>query len=176
MKKIRLLLLLAGTIAMMLIVQQTGKELKTPVTPKGILNLEFAYDTIKTRAITMAWSPINAQGQDLITVAKKNTWYDFGFLFFYSLFLYCLCYMLAKQLPRSKRIGRLLGRGAILAGVLDTLENTGMLITLDSTHENSIATATTFFAAVKWMLALLAVLYVLIAGAIVIVLYIRRKG
>lgn len=162
---------------MMVVMMRTGSVLKTAATPKGILNLEFAYDTTATRVITTAWSPSAAPGgQDLITAAERNTWYDFGFLFFYALFLCNACYFLAAQLRGSARVGRLLGRGALVAGGLDILENIGMLLTLDGTHQNYIAIATTFFASIKWMLALLALLYILVAGAMVLYKKLSRKA
>ena len=59
MKKILLPFFLIGTLAMMIVMTKTGSTLKTPATPMGILNLEFAYNTTKTAAIINAWAPTN---------------------------------------------------------------------------------------------------------------------
>lgn len=159
----------------MIVMVRTGSVLKTTATPRGILDLEFAYDTVKTKAIIRAWSPAVNEGRDLVAAAGINTGYDFVFLFFYSGFLYLTCLGIADLAPRSRRVGRLLARGALIAGCLDVLENVGMLLALEGMHDNSIAIMTTCCAAVKWMLALLALGYLLIVGGIVLIYWIRAR-
>jgi hypothetical protein len=160
MKKLLLPLFFIGTIAMMAVMAKTGAPLKTPATPLGILDLEFAYNTAKISTVMNAWSPAN--GIDNINAAKTNTWFDFLFLFFYSIFLYLACKRMALNIkgPVAKA-GNAIAAGALLAGMLDILENTGMLITLNGHVSAGIAFFTCFFSVIKWALALIALLYVL---------------
>ncbi|MBL0146890.1 MAG: hypothetical protein IPP48_15395 [Chitinophagaceae bacterium] len=158
MKKLTIPVLFIGTLVMITVMAKTGASLKTSTTPKGILNLEFAYDTVKTNTILNAWAATPAVNN--IEAAKNNTYYDFLFLSFYALFLFFICKKIA-QLNHSK-IGLLIANGALAAGVLDIAENLGMLATLSNHSSNTIALFTTFFAAVKWVLAIIAVLYVLV--------------
>ena len=82
--KLRLIFFfLAGSLVMIYVMAKTGQPLKTPVTPQGILNLEFAYNSDKVDGIVNNWASINT-----VTAAKQNTWLDFIFLFFYSGFLF----------------------------------------------------------------------------------------
>jgi len=159
MKKYSLLFLLLGTLIMIVVMAKTGATLKTPATPKGILDLEFAYNTEKTTAVITAWQPSNSVSFDNIAAAKLNTMLDFIFLFFYSLFLFFTCDKMAR-ISKSK-MGILIANGALWAGVLDVLENTGMLFTLSGNGSAMIAFVTTLCSVIKWGLALAAVLYLL---------------
>jgi hypothetical protein len=58
-------------------------------------------------------------------------------------------------------MGMLIANGALWAGVLDILENTGMLFTLSGNGSAMIAFITTLCSVIKWALALAAVLYLL---------------
>jgi hypothetical protein len=160
MKKLLLPFFFLGTIAMMVVMAKTGATLKTAATPMGILDLEFAYNTTKTSAIINAWAPTNEL--DNIAAAKANTYWDFLFLFFYAGFLFMACKKIAAKIsgPVSKA-GNLIAQGALWAGFLDILENTGMLLTLSNQGSSTIAFVTTFVSVIKWGLALIALLYVL---------------
>lgn len=143
---------------------QTGATLKTPTTPLGILNLEFAYNAEKAFAVIFAWTGLIPA--DNVFAAIINTWLDFIFLLFYALFLYQACMMLAMQhTGLLAAIGSFLSKGALAAGVLDVFENIGMLITLNGHISNPVCLLTFLFSIVKWLLALAAILYILIAGA-----------
>jgi len=136
---------------------KTGAVLKTPEASMGILNLEFAYNTSKITRIFYSWSSINSV--DIITAAKNNTYWDFVFLFFYALFLLYSCKKIAKL--NESKIGFLIAKGALVAGVLDIGENIGMLATLFNQPSNTIAMLTTILATIKWVLVIIAVLYLL---------------
>ena len=157
MKKYTIPFFLAGSLVMIYVMATTGATLKTASTPLGILNLEFAYNFQKVTAVINAWIPSGN-----IAAAKFNTWLDFIFLFFYSLFLFFACERIAQTYKGILfHTGNIIAKGALLAGFLDVLENTGMLISLNDHTSNSIAFCTTFFSVIKWGLALMAVLYVL---------------
>ena len=44
---------------MIVVMAKTGATLKTAATPNGILDLEFAYNSTKTTAVTNAWAANN---------------------------------------------------------------------------------------------------------------------
>ncbi len=163
MKKYSIPFFLAGSLLMVYVMTKTGATLKTAYTPHGILDLEFAYSNVKVNKVINAWISSNN-----IDAAKLNTWLDFIFLFFYSGFLFLAGKKMAQTFNRTvTNAGHLIAKGALLAGLLDVLENTGMLISLHGYPSESIAFLTTFFSVIKWGLALIAVLYVL-TGAMVL--------
>jgi hypothetical protein len=161
MKKILIPLFLLGTAFMMYIMAQTSALLKTPATKMGIINLELASDTAKTNAIINAWAP-NAVSNK-IEVAKINTYWDLLFLFFYAGLLYLLCnFIAANTVGIISKAGYLIANAAILAGIADVMENTGMLFSLNGLISPIVSFCTAFFSAVKWLLVFIAILYVLI--------------
>lgn len=159
MKKLRLPFFLLGTIAMMYVMAKTGSVLKTPGTPLGIINLEFAYNTAKTTPIINSWASISSA--DLISAAKNNTYWDFVFLFFYVGFLFLTSKIIAAKTAGSfSKAGKMIAKGALWAGFLDIIENTGMLLTLNNQGSSGIAFCTSFVSVIKWALVFIAVLYV----------------
>ncbi|MEO7306555.1 MAG: hypothetical protein ABIR78_11180 [Ferruginibacter sp.] len=172
MKKFFLPFLFIGSIVMIVVMAKTGTTLKTPATPMGILDLEFAYNAKKTTHILNAWAP--GGGTDNIAAAKINTYWDFLFLFFYAGFLFLACKKIASAIngPVAKA-GNLIAKAALLAGVLDILENAGMLLTLNGQGSNTVSFCTTCASVIKWGLAIIAVLYVL--TGLLVLLYRRIK-
>ena len=129
----------------------------------GILNLELAFNSSNTATVLNAWAP--NETVDNIAVAEKNTWLDFIFIFFYPIFLF----LGSKAISGSfrgwfGRVGKLIAKGAIIAGLLDVVENTGMLLTLSGKGSGTIALCTSGSSSIKWALVLLAVLYVITGG------------
>lgn len=145
---------------MMVVMSKSGAVLKTATTPQGILNLEFAYNTSQTKNIINAWQLSNQP--EKLQAAIINTFFDFVFLFFYAGFLFLACKKIAATIkgPVAKA-GNYIARAALLAGIFDVLENTGMLLTLYGHTSNSIAFLTVSFSVIKWTLAIIAVVYVL---------------
>jgi hypothetical protein len=153
MKKYLLLILLLGNVVMIVVMTKTGATLKTPATPKGILDLEFAYNTSKAAIVTTAWAGDNTGA------AKINTYLDFIFLLFYSLFLFFTCDKIAR-ITKSKA-GTLIANGAMYAGILDIVENAGMLMTLSGNTSGTVTFLTAACSIIKWVLALGAAVYCL---------------
>jgi hypothetical protein len=148
---------------MIVVMAKTGVTLKTAATPNGILDLEFANTASKAAIVTRAWTP---GAVDNISAAKTNTYLDFIFLVFYSLFLF----FAGKKIARISnstfgKAGLLIAKGALVAGFLDILENAGMLYTLSGHSSGTIALFTAICAMIKWGLALSAAMYCL-AGLI----------
>ena len=167
--KITWIILFAGTLAMVYVMRETGKTLKTGTTPKGILDLEFAHNSEKVEAVLNAWS-VKGDTGSAIDDAKRNTYFDFIFLLFYSSFLYCSCILLGRSgsIPTIKKLSVFFAIAALLAGLLDIMENIGMLQSLDGKVSDSIAIFTTFCAGIKWTLVILVILF-LLTGLIAIV-------
>jgi hypothetical protein len=163
MKKYSILFFLVGSLVMVYVMTSTGASLKTTNTPRGILDLEFAYNTTKTNIVLTAWAPNSSI--DNIAAAKFNTWLDYIFLFFYSIFLFLASKSISKSFAGAfGKAGKLIAKGALIAGCLDVLENTGMLLTLSGRGSGTVAFCTSFCSIIKWGLALLAVLYVIMGG------------
>jgi hypothetical protein len=158
MKKQLLPFLFVGTMLMIFIMVKTGTTLKTITTPIGILDLEFAYNKTKVTNIIDAWRP-NAIVNN-ISKAEINTYLDFTFLAFYASFLFFGCKRIAES--NKSNTGLLIAKGALVAGLLDILENIGMLISLSGNIYSKVAVITTFFASIKFILVIAAVLYTLI--------------
>ena len=166
-KKYRLLLLFAGVLAMMIVMAISGATLKTPQTPNGILNLEFAYNSAKATYLINAWTGIIPF--DNVFAAIINTWLDYIFLFFYSAFFYHFCTWLSNYFSGILLVtGRFLAKAALVAGALDMLENAGMLITLNGHISDTTTLLTVLFSLTKWLLVLVILLYILIAGALIL--------
>jgi hypothetical protein len=161
MKKILIPLFLLGTGFMMYLMAETSALLKTPATPMGIINLELANNTAKTNVVINAWAP--TASSDKIDVAKINTYWDLLFLFFYAGLLYLLCnFIAANTTGIISKAGYLIANAAILAGIADVMENTGMLFSLNGLVSYIVSFCTAFFSVIKWSLVTIALLYVLV--------------
>ena len=172
MRKILIPLFLFGTGCMMYLMAQTSALLKTPITPAGIINLELASNTKTTTAIIKAWTPDALS--DKINVAKINTYWDFLYLFFYAGLLYLLCNLVAdNSMGKAANIGQLVAIGAIVAGIADLIENTGMLFSLNRLISPIVSFCTAFFSVVKWSLVLIALLYSI--GGLLVLAYRKIK-
>ncbi len=165
MKTINWLFLVAGTFIMIYVMASTGSSLKTAATPNGILDLELAWNKSKTEHVISAWTATNADGSSNIKVAIKNTWLDFIFLFFYSLFLFYACKTISESFNGfTSGLGRFLAMGSLNAGLLDIVENAGMLTTLNGFSTNGISLLTAICSVIKWILALSALAYIILTG------------
>lgn len=160
MQKIKLLIAVIGTIIMMFIMTTTGAPLKTSNTPMGILNLEFAHQQQQVEVILKAWEP-KAQ-HNLIQVAKTNTYWDFLYLICYGFLLYYSCRILHEKLPNYGKIGLLFSRFAILAAVLDVVENGFMLGILNESYTALGLKIMVTASIIKWAIAVIVVLYCLV--------------
>ncbi len=164
MPKYFFLLTFIGTLLMIIVMQQTGAPLKTNDTPNGMLDLEFAGSTSKADLVINAWK--KTESTDNIQAAKLNTELDFIFLLFYAIFLHQGCRSIAGlHTGIVSNIGLILANGAIAAGILDILENIGMLLSLHGYINSTVILLTFTFSMIKWVLALSALLYLLVGGA-----------
>jgi hypothetical protein len=168
-------ILAAGTIIMLVVMVKTGAILKTNNTPHGILNLEFASNTQTVNAILQAWQKTTTSNN--IKAATINTLLDFIFLVFYSLFLNKLCNIIADKLSGLLAVaGRIIAYSALAAGVLDIIENTGMLLSLNGYINSATAIITFTAASIKWLLVVAILLYVMVGGLIALVKKSRNEA
>jgi hypothetical protein len=161
----KFLILAVGTIIMLVVMGKTGATLKTPTTPHGILNLEFASNSDTVNGILQVWQKTTST--DNIKAATINTLLDFIFLIFYSLFLNNLCNIIAVKLSGLLAVaGKIIAYGVLVAGVLDMIENTGMLLSLNGHMNDETAIITCVAASIKWLLVIVTLLYVIVGGLI----------
>ena len=175
-RKINGIFIFAGTLIMAYVMAASGKSLKTPETSLGIIHLEFAYTKQKVNAVLDTWSYPGTNNIDNISVAIQNTWFDFIFLFFYSLFLFYACRSISTAFNGLlHNAGKLMAAGSLYAGLSDIAENAGMLISLNGYTSNLIAFLTVSFSAIKWILVLAALSFILITGPVYLFKFLKRK-
>ncbi len=105
---------------MIVVMRWEGASLKTPTTPRAILDLEFADNAHRLNEVLSVWS---------VAVVKGNIWLDFLFIVSYVLFLSIAAEYSAMKWPAGfgRQLGLFMARAAYIAGVLDISENLLML-------------------------------------------------
>jgi hypothetical protein len=168
MKKYLLLFLLMGTVVMMVVMAKTGASLATKDTPIGILNLELPFNKLKADSVVTAWkTSFDKNGTVNIQVAKTNTWWDFLFMIFYSSFLFVAVTKLADNFNGGfGRAGKNLAKAAFIVAALDIAENIGLFQMLNGNITHGIALFTSICSTIKWLLAIVIVLYMLLTAPI----------
>jgi len=135
-----------------------GAPLVTPVSKAGIVSLELAKTTEQSNIILHQWKQ-----DQVVEQAITNTYIDFLFLLFYSLFLYAVCWSYSlRQQPLWASVSRILAITALLAGLCDVIENYFMLQMLEQQVTETRAYLSWLFAAIKFMLLIPVVLWSLI--------------
>ncbi len=151
---------------MMGVMRRHGKPLtQTAITKTGILSLEFAKTKQKADEVATTW--INAALQKH---AVQNTYIDFIFIFFYSLFLFTANWFFSiKQNSFFKKTSQTIALFGLTAGLLDVVENFYLLKMLHLNISNAEANFTWWLAAVKFLLAAIAVLWIFINLVLLII-------
>ncbi|MCP9750652.1 hypothetical protein EGI32_06675 [Ferruginibacter sp. HRS2-29] len=184
-----------GTLVMVVVMSITGKPLKTPETPSGIIALELAGNKAEVEEVLTAWGfPFfaNPEGRARgfrsmaavfghtgakIKAAKQNTYYDFIFILFYTALFYMLCKATVRWLNNQGHttfLGTFLSKAVIVSAFLDVIENTGMLLSLSGNISDGSAAITFIASIIKWSIVAITILYLLIFG-IYFGIYSRRK-
>lgn len=138
-----------------------GRPLKTPATSGGILTLEFAPTQMDVDAVLDTWAEASTPSTDIINTAIVNTKIDFVFLFCYSLFLMSCALQLSLR-SVNKKIWQIIAGTSVIAGLLDVVENIGMLQSLQENGSDRIALMTTLAAYFKWALVLIVITFLII--------------
>jgi hypothetical protein len=94
-------------------------------------------------------------------------------ILFSSYFTLLYFFTCAENWPHQQPVlcGRWAGylaNGALAAGLFDIFENAGMLISLNGQRTDVVAVLTFICSVLKWALAFMAVLYLLIAGPFIL--------
>jgi hypothetical protein len=175
MKKYSLLLLLTGTIVMIVLLAKNGASLITPKTSGGILNIEMPFKKTVADSIIKIWQhTTNTAGTNNIIVAKQNTWWDFLFIPFYSLFLFFAAAQLANYFTGDfNKWGKILGKAAFVVAALDIAENILLFQMLNGNTSEAVVLLTSVCAAIKWLLAIIIVLYILLTAPLAVYSKIR---
>ena len=159
MQKSSLYLLLASLfpLVMIAVLRWQGKELITPLTPSGILALEFANTPEKLTSILAIWNKETVQNNILI---------DFLFVIAYTWFFILA---VAKSITQwSNRLMQQFGatgiRMAFLAGILDIIENILMLQSIHGYYSVSTLQLTWYCAAIKFGIVILLLLFIIVTA------------
>lgn len=148
---------LLGTVVMITVMRVQGSSLITDLSPRGILDLEFA-DTADR------WVELTANLD--LSMLRINIWLDFIFIFFYTWLLSLAARRTALRWgPRNefRRTGFFLAKAVFVAGVFDVIENILMLKNIGTDHTAFSLQATFYCAWIKFMIILFVLLYILIS-------------
>jgi hypothetical protein len=144
-----------------------GRVLETDAAPKRVVSLELARTAEKAGNVIKSWE--NKGARD---VAVQQIQLDFIFIVAYTTLLVAVA-LSSERAAAAAGIGWLqqlshyAAFAGIAAGILDCLENIGMLIMLGGTINDPIAAATWFCAAVKFILAIAVSLIALAAFVLI---------
>ena len=178
MTKFSWIFLIAGNLMMVYVMTSTGKSLKNPATPLGIINLELAGNAADVQNILNAWDNDISKNSDVIADAKRNTWLDFIFLLFYTSLFYFLCKKLVGYFKPGSlwiRLANIVAMCAIAAGLLDVVENIGMLKSLNGNVSDTTALVTAACSTVKWLLVFITIIF-LVTGYAYKILFLKDKA
>jgi hypothetical protein len=162
MKKIVLIILWIATFFAMYKTGATGNQLINAETPLGIINMELAFTSSNMETVYNSWLKNND-----MSAGFNSTYWDFLFLVCYGTLLWYLASYFAtyfKKLKSIHIIGLLCSKLAIVAALLDIIENIGIFYFLNGGLNNIIVLAISIISAIKWIFALLALLYCLAIG------------
>lgn len=153
---------LVTTLLMLFILTWVGQPLITPVAPNGIISYEFAGSSNRAREILNSW------GEAGRLHAAFSLGLDFLFIIAYvtAISLACLWAgdLLRKHSLPLSGLGLALAWSVCLAGVLDGIENIGLIVILLANGSSPWPQLAAACAAVKFLLILLALFYAVYAG------------
>ena len=158
-KRTTLYILFVSTIVMIVLMFFQGKPLNNTA---SIISLELAATQTDVQAVLETWSEASTREVDLIQVAVANTRLDFLFLLAYSLFLFTVVTQLGSYFS-SRNLFKLVAYAALLSGILDVVENIGMLQSLRGNISDNVALATAVASYFKWVLVICVITFVLVA-------------
>jgi predicted signal transduction protein with EAL and GGDEF domain len=147
-----------ATLLIILLLRWQGASLMQPATSSGILALEFADTPKKLEPIFDSWNE---------SVAMINICLDFLFIAAYTNFFLLALSKAARQwqVLRIRRLSNTLSWLALLAAILDMVENLLMLQTLSNHYSHFSLQLTWYCATVKFLIVFLIVIYLLASMA-----------
>jgi hypothetical protein len=141
-------------ITMIVIMQWQGRSLITYLSLHGILDLEFAHTLQRLRQLKTVWTNGNVY---------TNLLLDFVFIFVYTRFFLECCRFVAMR-TKWDNASRIIGYLALIAGILDVLENISLLIAWSKETEGLVQAAY-YFAALKFILLFIVIVFVIVSFA-----------
>ncbi|MFN0120481.1 MAG: hypothetical protein ACKV2V_08270 [Blastocatellia bacterium] len=151
------LLLFVVTMAMMIVMMETGEPLKNTVAPQGIVSLELAGTADRARDIIDSWR--SASGA--MDAARRSMFYDTFYIFCYVFCIALGCVLAAGWLGRGAWLGYLLSRLQLIAGLLDLGENYAMNRMLGGDITDAWAFQAKWLAIPKFLIVIAGILYFL---------------
>lgn len=144
------------TLLIILLLRWQGASLIQPATSAGILALEFADSSKKLEPIFQVWEE---------SVAKINICLDFLFITAYTNFFLLALAKAGQQWSRLliRQMSHILSWLALLAAVLDMVENLLMLQTLSGHYNQYSLQLTWYCAATKFLIVLMIIVYLLLS-------------
>ncbi|HRN57849.1 MAG TPA: hypothetical protein PLL71_15425 [Agriterribacter sp.] len=158
----------AGTLFFLLLLRVQGMQLVTPLSPSGILSLEFSYHASHTQSIVNVWKS-SLQG-----AFGVNMLLDFLLIPFYGLFLYSVCghFSVHYETGWPQRLGVLLAFGSLLAMIFDATENIAMCFSFYFSVTAFTSAVTVAMAVMKFLLIGLALVYIILSAMLMLL---RKK-
>jgi hypothetical protein len=149
-----LVILIAGTSAMMVVLQRHG----APLNSKGgykIGCLELTPSAGKAKEIVKAWSD-----KQLLDVALEDIRFDYAFIALYTATLAMTCFFGAGLFSGwFAKAGTILGWLMFVAGPMDVFENLGMTAEIGGNY--AVAPIVFTVSSIKWIISIVAFLYAL---------------
>jgi hypothetical protein len=165
--------LFAFTILIIVGMQYSGGPLTTSAAPSGIVSFEFARTLSNAQAVVASWG---TEGQ---VYAGINLGLDYLFMVSYGLAIGLGCVLVARGLAGRVKslasVGVLLAWGALLAALLDALENYGLMRLLLGSTDEIWPTLAYWCAGPKFILVALGLLYLIPGGVIIFVARWNKK-
>jgi hypothetical protein len=158
----KILVPLILTILVFILMRMQGASLFTSYSPGGIIEFELARTPEQVQKYLLLWKN---------SVIKWNITIDFFFIIAYTWLLYNWLQWIRQylQTPIRQNINSWLSKAVVLVGVLDVLENCLMLFTIKELYNAFSLEATYWFAVIKFALAGLTLVYILLNSVLIAV-------
>lgn len=156
--------LLAVTLGLMVVMNFAGAPLVNPAAPQGIVTYELAGSADRAARILQSWD----SGARLLAAFSLGLDYLFIPLYANTIALACIWAALSLRRPGWSLawLGALLAWGLWLAGILDGIENAGLLIQMVHGPVTAWARLAFVCASVKFALIFLGLVYVFYSLAV----------
>ena len=145
-------------IVTLLVMRYFDTYLTNGVTTNGIISFEFSKTLERAQEILDSWTPLAK------IFAGLSLGFDFLFLLIYTLFISILIHKLNERLWIGKsfyRVGEVLIWTMFYAAIFDAVENVCLIKILIGNLTNYWVSVAYYFAAAKFLLIIIAVLYIL---------------
>ena len=149
--KRRLLISFIAVVLLILLMRWQGSALVTPVSPKGIIDVEFARTEGRWQQLLLFLD---------LQALRINLYLDLLFIVSYVWFLLTACQYIQSK-TAWRRATAVFKTVALTAGVLDVLENFMILLVLENRIAPDVLQTVFYIAAAKFALAGVTILYLL---------------